>query len=211
MRLFAGPGASSPGAPERQAAQDWLPVADIRDGCLVRPDGTVVAGVSVAPLNLSLKSDIERRAIVAAVHQAVTSLTAPMQILSVFRPVDLDAYLATLDSAAAASGGIRRQVLADYRRWVGGLVTSGEAVERRYYVLATRTGPDAVIEHRTAMSALAADLCRGPGMSARVMDAAAWRELLFLAFHSDQSAVEPVPDSVRLPPLFRGDRHAEEG
>lgn len=36
------------------------------------------------------------------------------------------------------------------------------------------------------------------------MDDADWRELLFLAFHADQAAVESVPDSLRMPPIHRG-------
>ncbi len=188
---------------QRRAAQDWLPVADLRDGCLIRPDGAAVGGVAIAPMSLQLKSEAEKRAVVSAVHAAMNGLQVPFQILSLYRPVDLDAYLAGLDAMLAEASPRRKTVLRDYLSWVHGLVRSGEAVERRYYLLVTRMGPDAVREHRTSLRSLADDLMRARGMQARVMTDADWRELSFLAFHAGQAAVEQVPDGLRVPPILR--------
>ena len=199
----SGPAPDNAALPPHQAAQDWLPLADLRDGCLIRPDGAAVGGIAVSPLSLQLKSENETRAIVGAVHAALNGLQVPFQILSLFRPVDLDAYLAALDGMLANADARRKAVLGDYLGWVHGLVRSGEAVERRYCILVTRTGPDAVREHRTSLQALADDLGRAPGMQARVMSDADWRELLFLAFHGGQAAVESVPDGLRLPPMLK--------
>ena len=194
---------TTPEATALKAAQDWLPISDLRDGCLVRPDGGVVGGLAIAPLSLGLKSEIEKRAIVSAVHAAVNGLQVPWQILSLYRPVDLDAYLTHLDDLLGTTDPGRKAVLREYLGWVQGLVRSGEAVERRYYLLVTRAGPDAVAEHSTSLRALAEDLMRGPGMQVRVMAAADWRELLFLAFHAGQAAVEAAPDGLRLPPILK--------
>ncbi len=198
------PSQSAGASPSLNAAQDWLPLADLRDGCLIRPDGGVVGGIAVAPLSLALKSENEKRAIIQAVHAAINGLQVPWQILSLYRPVDLDAYLASLDAMLAEADPRRKQVLRDYLGWVHGLVRSGEAVERRYYILVSRTGADAILEHRTSLRALVEDLQRARGLQARVMSDADWRELLFLTFHSGQAAVEPVPDGLRMPPTYRG-------
>ncbi len=204
MRLLkAKPSPTQALAATLRAAQDWLPLSDLRDGCLVRPDGGVVGGIAISPLNLGLKSEIEKRAIVGAVHAAVNGLQVPWQILSLYRPVDLDAYLGSLDALVGTVDPRRKTVLKEYLGWVSGLVRGGETVERRYYLLVTRTGQDAVAEHRTSLRALADDLMRGPGMQVRVMDDAGWRELLFLAFHAGQAATEAVPDGIRVPPILR--------
>lgn len=186
------------------ATQDWLPLADLQGGCLIRPDGGAVGGIAVAPLSLILKSESEKKAIVAAVHAAVNGLQVPWQVLSLYRPVDLDAYLASLDRKLVDADAARKQVLRDYLGWVHGLVRSGETVERRYYLLVSRTGPDALLEHRTSLPALASDLQRVRGLQCRVMSDADWRELLFLAFHSGQAAVESVPSGLRMPPIYSG-------
>ena len=189
---------------QHQAAQDWLPLADLRDGCLIRQDGAAVGGIAVSPLSLSLKSENEKRAIVGAVHASLNGLQVPFEILSLYRPVDLDSYLASLDGMLANTNARRKTVLRDYLGWVHGLVRSGEAVERRYYLLVTRTGPDAIREHRSSLRTLADDLMRAAGMQAQAMSDADWRELLFLSFHSGQAAVETVPDGLRVPPIYSG-------
>jgi hypothetical protein len=169
---------------------------------LIRPDGATVGGIAVAPLSLSLKSENEKHAIVGAVHAAINGLQVPWQILSLYRPVNLDRYLASLDAMLANADATRKQVLRDYLAWVHGLVRSGEAVERRYYLLVTRTGQDALQEHRTSLPSLVSDLMRARGLQAKVLTDADWRELLFLAFHAGQAAVEQVPEGLRMPPRY---------
>jgi hypothetical protein len=162
----------------------------------------VVGGLRLGALNLALKSVGERRAIVQAVHTALNGLQIPWELLSLYRPVDLDAYLHTLSALSDQVDARRRTVLRDYLTWVARLAQAGESVERRYYLLIERRGPDAAREHRQALPALAADLQRAPGLRAQPLTAADWRELLFLLFHHSQAAVEPVPDGMRLPPVL---------
>ena len=203
-RLVGGGPAGS--APPGTAAQDWLPLQDLRDDCVIRKDGAAIGGLQLGAVNLALKSEGERRAVVQAVHAALNSLTAPWELLSVYRPVDLDPYLHSLSALSEQVDGRRRAVLRDYLSWVSRLAQGGESVERRYHLLIERRGPDAAREHRQSLPALAADLQRAPGLRATPLDAAAWRELLFLLFHHDQAAAEPVPDGMRLPPVLHDAR-----
>ena len=163
---FLRPSPKSAGASSSQAALDWLPLADLRDGCLIRPDGAAVGGVAISPMSLALKTENEKRAIVQAVHAALNGLQAPWQLLSLPRPVDLDRYLQSLDSRLADADQRRLPVLRDYLTWLHGLVRSGEATDRRYHLLVLRTGPDAVREHRQALRVLAATSC-APAACAR--------------------------------------------
>ena len=196
--------APTPAEVARKAAQDWLPINDLHDGCLIRADGAVVGGIAISPLSLALKSDNEKRAIVSAVHSAINNLTVPWQILSLYRPVELDAYIDALDAKLADSDPHRKVILRDYLMWVHGLIQSGEAVERRYYLLVERKGADAIAEHRSSLTALADDLQRAQGMRVRILDNDAWLDLLTLAFHASQSAIETTPNGLRIPPILRG-------
>ena len=189
--------------PAQKTAQSWLPIKDLHDGCLFRPDGGVVAGVAIAPYSLALKSERERMSAIQGFQAALNGLTTPWQLLSLYRPVDLDSYLASLDNATDAAAGIRRRVLGDYSRWVRQQVQAGDSVERRYYLLMTRTGKDAVAEHQQSLRGLTDDLGRIRGFRADVLTDAAWRELLFLMFHAGQAAVETIPDGGARPtPLY---------
>ncbi len=157
----------------------------------------------MAPFNLSLKSATEQQAVIAAVHAALNALDVPSEIVSAYRPVDLDAYLASLDAMLQTADQRRQPVLRDYLQWVHALVRSGEHSERRYYVLVVRQGADAAAEHRQHLPQLAGDMARARGMQVHVMTDADWRELLFLAFHGQQAAQEAVPDGLpRLAPVY---------
>lgn len=199
--------ASGPGVtPAQQAAQDWLPIRDLHDGCLFRPDGAVVAGIVLPPFSLSLKSAREVAHLIAGLQAALNALDVPWQILSLGRPVELDSYLQSLEAQLPDASPARKPLLREYWHWVTGLVRSGETTERRYYLLMVRTGADAVAEHRSGIRDVLDGLSRvDPAFQARAMTDADWRELLFLAFHADQSAVESVPEGrVGLPPIYRG-------
>lgn len=198
--------AAKPAGPPAPAltTQQWLPVRDIRDGCLFRPDGGVVAGVQLRMPALALKSAAEQDLLIAGWQAALDGLGCPWQILTLPRPIDLDQYLAGLDAAVQATpSGPRRRVLGEYLRWVSGLARQGEATERRSYLLLSRTGPDAVAEHRQTLAGLLDDLARLRGVEATPLDDAGWRSLLFLAFHAGRAAVEPAPDTHRAIPLYR--------
>ncbi|MDA8193566.1 MAG: hypothetical protein M0Z53_06175 [Thermaerobacter sp.] len=156
-------------------------VADIHGRCLFRPNGGVVAGVTLAPLSLALKADQERASIIQAFQAALNGLTVPWDLVSLYRPVDLD-HLAELDRRLGAARGPRRKVLRDSPAWVQRQGQASEAVERRYYLFITRSGPDAVAGHRQTLRGLVVDLGRIRGFRAAPMTDADWRKCCFCCF-----------------------------
>ena len=197
------PVAAAP-TPAQLTAQAWLPIHDLHDGCLIRPDGGVVAGVQIAPFSLALKSEREQESAIRGFQAALSGIPVPWELVSLYRPTDLDTYLATLDNLAADATGPRRHLIAEYTRWVRAKIQSGESVERRYYLLMTRTGKDALAEHQQTLRGIVEDAGRIRGFRVDILSDALWRELLFLLFHATQAAVEPIPDAgFRSTPLYR--------
>lgn len=193
--------------PAQITAQSWLPIQDLHDGCLIRSDGGVVAGIQIAPFSLSLKSERERESVIRGFQAVLSGISIPWELVSLYRPTDLDSYLAGLDNVTDEATGPRRALLAEYTRWVRTKIQSGESVERRYYLLLTRTGKDALAEHQQTLRGIVEDSQRIRGFRVDVLTDARWRELLFLLFHAAQAAVEPVPDGgFRSGPLY----HREE-
>ena len=180
------------------AVQDWFPIRDVHDGCLMRADGAVVGGIALAPMNLVLKSPRETRTIITAVYAIVNSFNTPVQILSHYRPLDLEAYLDSLREQMRQVGPRRETWLRKYLDWVMAQQAAGQAMERRYYCLITRTGPDAVTMHQETLPALVQEWNRIRGMQAAVMDDAGWESLIFGFFHPTRLHVEAVPDSVTV-------------
>ncbi|AUW92635.1 hypothetical protein BXT84_00600 [Sulfobacillus thermotolerans] len=190
--------------PAQLTAQSWLPIQDLHDGCLIRTDGGVVAGVQIAPFSLALKSEREQESAIRGFQAMLSGLSVPWELVSLYRPTDLDSYLAALDNRTADASGPRRHILHEYARWVRTTIQSGESVERRYYLLLTRTGKDAVAEHQQTLRSLVEDAGRIRGFRVDILTDALWRELLFLLFHAAQASVEAVPeDGFRPTPLYR--------
>lgn len=190
FRRLYGRGRSTDAPPATQA---WFPVKDIRDGCLVRKDGAVLGGLSLSALNLDLKSARETRAIISAVYGILNGLDVPWQMLSHYRPLDLGQYLESLKDQTRHVSPRREHLLRRYYEWLGAQQDAGEAMERHYYLLLVRTGPDAVARHRETLPGLAQEWGRIRGMEAQVMDEDAWRALLFGFFHPTRIRVEAVP------------------
>ena len=208
IRRRAAPNGAAQAA---QAAQDWLPLQDLTpDGLLLRRDGAVVGGLRIRPFSLALRSRRERDAVVAAFAAALNGLQSPYQIVTLPRPIDLDTYLLALSAQRAAAQGRRRQVLGDYGAWVSRLAQQGAATERRAALLVTRTGPEAAAELPPLLRGLEADVARIRGLDAHPLTEADWRELLFLLWHGDRAAVEPIPTGApQWAPVFHPNAEGE--
>ena len=121
---------------EKKSAQDWLPFKDIVGNAIHKRDGSMVAVLRVDPLNISLKSDHEKQRIISAVHETLNGQREPVQIICLPRALDLDQYLSSLnDRLKNTTDNLKRRLLAEYVRYVAGLVTEGDVLERRYYIL----------------------------------------------------------------------------
>ena len=190
-------GAEPPGS-----AQEWVAarVRAVGDGVLVRGDGVPWGVVRVDPAAVSLLSDAEQAARVRAVREALMGLGGAWQAVSVQRPVDLDAYLRGLDEAVAASAGLRRVAARDYRDYVRGLVSGGEATERRHYLLVgpAREARWSEADAQAAASRAAQAVSRA-GLAAWVAEAAEIADLLATRLQPARRADERVEAPAAVP------------
>jgi len=195
------------------AAQRWLPIQSIVHGVCTRADGVLVGGLLIHPLNLSLMSLAEQHQIVTQFRAAVDRLTAPWQMVSTYRPVDLSAYrsILTTQGDRLPPGSTRRQVLEEYQRWVLAQA-QGDAVERIHALVAQRrAGKGALGELQTIVHGLHQDLAQIDGLHTAILDDPDWIRLipLFFADHAGSSNDSLVG---RLPPIYdapeRMDDHA---
>ena len=121
---------------EKKSAQDWLPFKDIVGNAIHKRDGSMVAVLRVDPMNISLKSDHEKQRIISAVHETLNGQREPVQVICLPRALDLDQYLSGLNERLKnTTDSLKRRLLAEYVRYVAGLVTEGDVLERRYYIL----------------------------------------------------------------------------
>ncbi|GBF35410.1 hypothetical protein DCCM_4537 [Desulfocucumis palustris] len=184
------------------STRDWLPIEDIGGGLIVRRDGWLVAVLKVEPLNIDLKSDREKKRIIKAVHEVFNGQREAFQILSIGRPVDLDGYLQELEVMVGKADAKRKRHLREYIRHVAGIVTGGEALEHRYYVLLSQEpDPQARDELLKRSYEMAAGL-KTSGLKVTLCQDREIIDLMFSFMHPAQAAFERAPSSSEpeLPP-----------
>lgn len=82
---------------DAQATQDFVPVKEIRDGIVVLNTDELRALVLVNPINLSLKTDDEQRAVFGQFMGFLNSLDFSTQIVVQSRRLDITPYLLVLE------------------------------------------------------------------------------------------------------------------
>ncbi|MEN1990235.1 hypothetical protein [Paenibacillus hubeiensis] len=190
----------------QMTAQEWLPVKDIHSNLLWRKDNVVVCVIRVQPVNIALLSKNEKNRKINKLAEALNGIDYPYQILSIAKPVDLDAFIMTLERAKKDTEDvIRKRLLNGYAQQAAGKAMSGEALERHFYILIPKElgkkekVDEAVVSDRALQFAgslthaeLTADICNDQ----------ANRDLQFIFNHPNQAAYERSPVSiVNLPPM----------
>ena len=80
-----------------KAAQDFVPIKEIRDGIVVLKNDGLRAVILASSVNLSLKSDEEQQATIAGFQTFLNSLDFPTQIVIQSRRMDIRPYLLLLE------------------------------------------------------------------------------------------------------------------
>jgi hypothetical protein len=118
------------------STQEYLDIAEIKEDVVVMKDGTMRAVLLVSSINFALKSEDEQNAIVASYMQFLNSLDFPLQVVIQSRRLNVDAYLERLRvSEKDQKNELLRGQIADYRNFVGELITLGQIMQKRFFVV----------------------------------------------------------------------------
>ncbi|TAL19018.1 hypothetical protein EPN90_04725 [Patescibacteria group bacterium] len=118
------------------ATQRYLDIALVRDETVVLNDGTLRAVLGVSSINFALKSEEEQEAIIAAYVGFLNSLDFPLQIVIQSRRLNIEEYLNRLaESEKQQTNELLKAQIADYRQFVGELVSLGQIMSKQFYVV----------------------------------------------------------------------------
>ncbi|HVM91090.1 MAG TPA: hypothetical protein VMU11_04315 [Verrucomicrobiae bacterium] len=128
-KKLAGP---KPGVP----SQKFLDIAEIRDDLVIMKDGTLRSVLLVSSINFALKSVDEQNAIVQAYMQFLNALDFPIQVVIQSRRMNIDNYMRQLDeSEKNLTNDLLQRQIRDYKAFVNQLVSLGEIMQKRFYVI----------------------------------------------------------------------------
>lgn len=80
-----------------KAAQDFVPIKEVRDGVIILKDGGIRGVLIASSVNLSLKSQAEQEATIAQFQTFLNGLDFSTQIVVQSRRLDIRPYLLTLE------------------------------------------------------------------------------------------------------------------
>ena len=118
------------------STQRYIPIAEIRENTVLLKDGSMRAVLLVSSVNFALKSHEEQTAAVQGYISFLNSLSFPVQIVIQSRRLVIDAYLEDLGRREREqTNDLLRIQMADYRQFIQELVSLGEIVSKRFYLV----------------------------------------------------------------------------
>lgn len=120
----------------RHSTQQYLDIAEIRDGVVLLRDGSFRSVLMASSLNFALKSEEEQNAILYGYQEAINSLGFPIQILVTSRRIDLTPYLRELDEREEAQESELMKIqLQEYREYIKELARVSDVMTKSFYAV----------------------------------------------------------------------------
>lgn len=127
------------GAPKKQkppSTQQYLDIAEIKEDVVVLKNGTMRAVLLASSVNFALKSEEEQEAIISSYVSFLNALDYPVQIVVQSRRLNVEDYLERLNQAhKEQTNDLLKAQIADYRQFVGELISLGQIMSKRFYVV----------------------------------------------------------------------------
>lgn len=120
----------------KHSAQQYLDIAEIRDGVVILRDGSFRAILMASSLNFALKSEEEQSAIIYGFQDFLNSLDFPVQILVTSRRIDITPYLQELNRREEVqTSELMKIQLQEYREYIKELVKVSNVMTKNFYVV----------------------------------------------------------------------------
>ena len=206
----AAAAASSSAAKGTNSTQAWMPVTDVYNGFIHRRDGAIIAAIRIQPVNFELLSDNEKLRKIKLLEEVMNGMDFSFQIISIARPVDLDSFIGKMDELKnRTTDRIKSRLLVGYISHAAAMATSGEAVERQFYILLDEPVGKKPQQSEAQLFRRATDLATSlssADLISHVCNDEELRDLLFVFTNPNQAAFERAPvTQITLPPVFSFD------
>jgi len=119
-----------------KAAQDFVPIKEIRDGIVVLKDGSMRAIVMASSVNFALKSADEQQAIIMQFQSFLNSLDFSVQISIQSRELDIRPYIAMLEGRYKNElGDLMKMQIREYIQFVKNFVEQTSIMTKTFFVV----------------------------------------------------------------------------
>lgn len=125
-----------PKTTQGKPTQEWVPVADVRDNCLIMSDGTLRAVLAVSSTNFDLKNEDEQNGIIYAYQRFLNSLEYPIQVVMQSRKLDVNAYVEKLRQLSERqTNELLKAQGQTYIEFIQQLVENANVMSKNFYIV----------------------------------------------------------------------------
>jgi len=119
-----------------KAAQDLVPIREIRDGIVILKNGGLRALLMCSTVNFELKSADEQDGILMQYQNFINTVDFTVQVFITSRALDIDPYLETLrERADKETQELLRVQIIEYMEFVRNFVATEQIVSRSFYAV----------------------------------------------------------------------------
>ncbi len=132
-------------AVKSKAAQDFVPIKEIRDGVVILKDGTIRMLLMASSVNLALKSADEQQAVLMQFQSFLNSLEFSTQIFIQSRRLDIRPYLVLLDERLKAEvNELLKIQIREYMGFVKTIAQSTNIMSKMFVIVVPYAPPKSV-------------------------------------------------------------------
>ena len=148
----------------KKSTQEFVPVAEVRDGVIVMKDGSLRAVLLASSINFALKSEDEQTAFIVQFQNFLNSLDFSVQIFIQSRSLDIRPYVATLEAAYKDQlDELMRIQIREYIAFIKSFTEAANIMTKNFFIVVPYS-PPALTKTGGAMSLLG--IGKGPGSAA---------------------------------------------
>ena len=124
--------------------EDWLPVRNIQNGCIITYGNNKVSGVKITPRNIFILDDNSQNSILISLKNFYNTIDFEFWLVVADRPVDISVYMSQLQLLLnnTQSAAIRKLILQDLDK--GNTFINNNIVDTEYYILFKEKNDDLV-------------------------------------------------------------------
>lgn len=125
-----------------KAAQDFVPIKEVRGGVMVLKDGALVGVLLASSVNFALKSQDEQEAILMQFQNFLNSLDFSVQMFVQSRKLDIRPYIALLeDRSRAQTEELMKIQVKEYIEFVKSFTDRANIMSKRFFVVVPYSPP----------------------------------------------------------------------
>lgn len=123
-------------ASQAKAAQDFVPIKEVRNGIVILKDGSLRALLMASSINLALKSQDEQQAIIGQFQNFLNSLEFTAQFFVESRDLDIRPYIALLEGRYAQElDDLMRIQIREYIAFIKDFTERANIMSKNFFIV----------------------------------------------------------------------------